>query len=330
MIELLKDKNVLFIGPNMFDYPTSITNQLKELGASVLYLPDYPQRLSARIIRNMSPLIYQKIVNRYLQSILKRIKGKRIDYFFVIGRAIITPKFLQTFRQEHPEAYLITYQWDSNKLYPYFNLLSWFDKAFSFDPQDCKENGILTYLPLFYQAKYKCLRYSQCTKDIQLLHIGSLHPSRYASILKMEKFCKEHQLRFEYYLYMPFSSYVKFLMKGKNYRKAKFRKLNQQEILTYYDRSTAILDLPQEGQSGFTMRTFEVLGAGKKLVTTHPGIKSADFFSSNMITHCDFSNDIPFSKDFLSEKLVITRELEDSLEKYSLKEWLNTIFQTTE
>ena len=45
------------------------------------------------------------------------------------------------------------------------------------------------------------------------------------------------------------------------------------DIVSLYKESEVILDINHPGQNGLTMRTFEALGAGKKLITTNTEIK---------------------------------------------------------
>lgn len=323
---MFNGKTILFIAPNMFDYPEAIKREMEDMGGNVIYIPDYPQELRARIVRNVNKTWYGRIVRKYLDKIIKQSRNKHIDYLFIIGCAVIDSDFLQTFRQQHPEAFLISYQWDSNKLHPYFHLLKYFDKCFSFDQVDCQQQSVLKYLPLFYHQRYALLRESTEEEAFQLCHIGTLHPGRYEWILRVDKFCKERGINFSYYLYLPFSSYIKFLLKGKHYKQGKFKKLKQHEILSYYARSKVILDLPQIGQSGFTMRTFEVLGAGKKLLTTNKSIIDSDFYNTEMIGICDFQREELFPSNFITASKPVSNHWFQIMERYSLREWLTTLF----
>ena len=50
-----------------------------------------------------------------------------------------------------------------------------------------------------------------------------------------------------------------------------------------FSDSRCILDAPQAGQVGLTIRTIECLGAKRKLVTTNSDIKNYDFYNENNI-----------------------------------------------
>lgn len=323
---MLANKRILFIAPKMFDYPEEIARELENLGWLVAFQPDRPIHVVARILRSLSRKGYEKISTRYLNKLLQTAHNVQPDVIFIIGCAIITPSFLQSLRGQHPRAKLITYQWDSNRLYPFFHLLKYFDNAFSFDPLDCKENSKLQYLPLFYLDKYRKLRsIGSENAKYDILHIGSLHVGRYNAILKVEKFCQENDISFKYYLYTPWSSYVKQLFYGKRFRNVQFRKLSPAQIMLMYSESKLILDLPQPQQTGLTMRTFEVLGAGKRLLTTSKYIKNDPVYSTEMITLCNLDNTVLFDVAELKKDIPASKEFFLRMEEYSLREWLKKI-----
>lgn len=47
--------------------------------------------------------------------------------------------------------------------------------------------------------------------------------------------------------------------------------------------SNVILDLPFQGQNGYTHRLIEALANGKKVITTNSNIKNESFFNSEQI-----------------------------------------------
>jgi len=67
--------------------------------------------------------------------------------------------------------------------------------------------------------------------------------------------------------------------------------LSADDIIDLYSCSTVILDINHPKQSGLTMRTFEALGAGKKLITTNAEIKKYSFYNEDNI--CIIDRDKP-------------------------------------
>ncbi|TAM33422.1 MAG: hypothetical protein EPN68_01485 [Rhodanobacter sp.] len=66
-----------------------------------------------------------------------------------------------------------------------------------------------------------------------------------------------------------------------------FGKLPQEEVRGIIAQSDVVLDIQHPAQYGLTIRTLEVLGAGKKLVTTNAEIKNYDFYNENNIVIID-------------------------------------------
>jgi hypothetical protein len=93
-------------------------------------------------------------------------------------------------------------------------------------------------------------------------------------------------------------------------------------ILNLYNDSNVILDIHHPLQNGLTIRTFETLGAKKKIITTNEHIKKYKFYNSNNILIID--RKIPkidinfFNQDFQDCEL-------DLYYAMSLDGWLDTI-----
>ena len=74
-------------------------------------------------------------------------------------------------------------------------------------------------------------------------------------------------------------------------------------------------------QDGFTMRTFETLGAGKKLITTNKNILNEPFFNSNYIAVTDpehFDVDLNFINNY-------TYKWNPEIENYSISNWAKRV-----
>ena len=95
------------------------------------------------------------------------------------------------------------------------------------------------------------------------------------------------------------------------------------EIIELYAKSNVILDISHPGQSGLTMRTFEAIGAGKKLITTNADIKNYPFYNSNNIYVISRSQIILDRKFFFEKYNPLNQELYD---KCSIDGWIEDIF----
>ena len=98
------------------------------------------------------------------------------------------------------------------------------------------------------------------------------------------------------------------------------------EILEIYKQSFAVLDIELNIQNGLTMRTFEALGSGKKIITTNTEIKKYPFYNENNVFVIDREN-IVLQKTFFDSPFI---QLDSVLyENMSITGWLKAIFFET-
>ena len=77
--------------------------------------------------------------------------------------------------------------------------------------------------------------------------------------------------------------------------------LGHQEIINIYAKAKVVLDINHPGQKGLTMRTFESLGAGRKLITTNPEIRKYPFYNQDNICVIDRKNFVLNTNFFKTE-----------------------------
>ena len=124
-----------------------------------------------------------------------------------------------------------------------------------------------------YIDKYEKMKNVKKSK-YKMLFLGTAHSDRYRISNDVVNWCKKHDFSTFTYYYMQ-SKLVYFLkskfdasFKDFDYKKLNFKSLSIDEIKKYYEDSSIILDINHPNQRGLTMRTFEALGAGKKIITT--------------------------------------------------------------
>ena len=101
------------------------------------------------------------------------------------------------------------------------------------------------------------------------------------------------------FLHLSIKDQYKLFKKGMLPREAKSKSLSHKEILNYFARALCIIDFPSSFQTGLTMRTFETLAAGKKLITTNKYITNEPFYNPEYIQVIDTDNyrlDVDFIK----------------------------------
>lgn len=328
-LESLINKKILYISVKTFNYELEIANKLRELGAKVDYFDERPSNsiLTKGIIR-LKRSFFQKKIDTYYRNILKKIELKKYDFFFLVKGEAIPSFFLEKLKLLQKDCFFIYYTWDSFENNPNaLSILHFFDKKLTFDPLDAKKFK-LEFRPLFYIDKYKTIKKIKKPK-YKMLFLGTAHSDRYRISNDVVNWCKKHHFSTFTYYYMQ-SKLVYFLkskfdssFKDFDYEKLNFKSLRIDEIIKYYEDSSIILDINHPNQRGLTMRTFEALGAGKKIITTNKEIKKYSFYNSNNIFVIDREN-IELVKVFFESNFNPINK--DILIAMSIKGWIKSVF----
>jgi len=320
----LKGKRVLFIGPSFYNYHNEIINELSLFGADVDYFPEILNTMRYRFSKQYLKRYCIKLEKNYLEDIFKKLRDD-YDYFFLIRGEIITTSFLERLKQKIPKATFIMYQWDSYKNNPnYLKILSYFSKVMTFDMLDAKEKDI-KYLPLFYIKRYGSLKLD-VNKEYDIVFFGAYHSDRLHIVKKIHRECLEHNLKFYSVIYITKMAFILRLLKNQlkfsDYKYLTFQAVNDETILSIYKKTKAVLDIESIGQEGLTIRTFEVLGASIKLLTTNKNIKDEPFYNCKNILLLRREKIEEINYDFFISK----NSKENFFKEYSLSQWIKKIF----
>ena len=101
------------------------------------------------------------------------------------------------------------------------------------------------------------------------------------------------------------------------------KKLKLKDIANIYLKSSCILDFHNYLQHGLTMRTFEVLGSGCKLITTNQNIIKEPFYNESIINIISSEN-LEFNIDFIKDQNIKCT----NIESYSIDKWIHKIFMS--
>ena len=103
-----------------------------------------------------------------------------------------------------------------------------------------------------------------------------------------------------------------------------YNQINLNEVAEYTRSSRCTIDMPIESQTGLAMRCIEALPCQTKIITTNKHIKEYDFYCPENVMIIDRDNPV-FDVDFIkSPYKPIPKEI---VEKYSLENWVKTIFR---
>ena len=301
---------------------------LREMGADVDYFSERPnQTFVTRALVRINRRLISFQVNKYHKKILNETKDNYYDIIFCIRCEAFSRETIKTLRVQHPNAKMIVFFWDSfsnnkNSAHVY----DLFDKAFCFDKLDCEQYGI-RFKPLFYYDIYSKVKKAKHYK-YKTLFIGTLHSDRYRLVHEIEsKLTNMGHESFSWF-YLP-SRVLFYIMRLedktiKNVDKdiIKYMTLPLNQIVELYEQSEIIIDVQHPKQTGLTMRTFEALGAKRKLITTNKDIVNYDFYNPRNILVVD-RNNIVIPRSFIEEPFLdLPVEL---YKKYSLSRWLSEV-----
>ena len=328
----LKNKKVLLFSPSFFSYEIHIKNAMERNGAQVYY---YDERSVtspfSRAILKIFPWVFNWKTKKYYSKIINKIRDVDIDYILIIRCDMVTTGVIAMLRAAFPKAKLCLHLWDSLKnVKGIRKKIGSFDYVSSFDPDDCKSDKRLHFRPLFYIDSF--LENTEQEK-YDLCFCGTVHSDRYYVIKTIFNLAKQNGLKTIHFLYLqsPFI-YCFYKLFGKGFKTAKkrdfnFAKKTIEEISRIERESKVVLDIQHPKQTGLTIRTLEMIGAGKKIITTNKDIVRYDFYSPNNILVIERNNP-KLNLDFFSSKFVpIPKKIVD---KYSIEVWVNDVLGETE
>ena len=323
----LKKKRILLFAPQFFDYEKYIKEEIERQGG-IVHLYDErnnPTAVEKILLRKMRFLLERRI-NQYYQEVSESEKEFNPDYIVFINPESVNGESLKILRKTFPESCFILYMWDSSKNKKIKQYIDKFDYSFSFDKSDCEMFG-MSFLPLFYIPAFEEMRQNDYDYDVSF--IGTVHSDRPEIIYKLKEYCDNNNLSYFFYLYIPGKLMLLLRLITNKY----LRKLNNGYIhLEALDKSTlskitartrCVLDINHPKQTGLTMRTLEMIGQKRKIMTTNEHVKEYDFYvpSNQIILH---RNEINILPEYIRDEY---RDIaEEIYNKYSLENWIKTLF----
>ena len=320
-----KGKRILFFTTNPDPY---FNESLQRMGAVVDYYSERPnQNTLTKVLIRINRKMISSMVARYHERILEETKDNKYDIIFFIRCEAFSRETLIKFRAYHPNAKMVVFFWDSfvynknsEKVYDLF------DRAFAFEKGDAEKYGI-SFLPLFYYDSYSDLPIRHEYK-YKSLFIGTLHSDRYKIVTSIQEWLRDKGFKNFAWFYLPSKVlfYQMYLtdrkIKIRDKQIVKYKTLSLEEMQKLYSDSEIIIDVQSPKQIGLTMRTFEALGARRKLITSNKDIVNYDFYNPSNILVIDRDH-IAIPDKFLTESY---QDIDETIyKKYSLSSWLKRV-----
>lgn len=330
---MLKNKKVLFIAPSFFGYEHDITEQLFALGADVDYFDERPFTSSvAKILNRLNFKTFIKNdIEKHFTKMSNKADEKKYDYLLVISPETLEKSFIDKIQATNQSMISILYMWDSfrNKSNAK-KILSCFDRVFSFDPTDRISGVDIKFLALFFNNDFKYVEKDTLfSAKYAVSFIGTVHSDRVKLAKLIMKQFQDRGFSTFGFFYCP--SKLLFILKKVftsefdfiSFNEVSFSSMSKLDIKDVFTNSNAVIDIQHPDQTGLTMRSIEMLGLNKKLITTNADIENYDFFNSHNIAIIDrYSPNIP-------EEFIVTNYIKPNdyvVNQYSIQNWLRSLF----
>ncbi|TFC12022.1 glycosyltransferase family 1 protein [Cryobacterium algoritolerans] len=279
-------ERVLFLSPSFFGYEGDIENAFVRQGSEVDYFDERPSNASwAKAILRFGRPVLNRSIRVHFEGILRTIVGRRYNLVLVVKGEVVPDWFLAQLRSVQPGARFVFYTFDAIKNSPNcVQLFPYFDRLYSFDFEDVRRYEELELKHLFYALDFTPGPVHEIRK-FDASFVGTLHSDRFAFVGHVFAGL-QNTYRF-FYVQAAWLFYVRRVFSSR-FRQVQrtdvsFEKLNRSEVASIFRQSRSVLDMQREGQSGLTMRTFEVLASGSTLVTSNPFVAEMDFFDPERV-----------------------------------------------
>lgn len=323
----VKNKKILLIAPKFYDYHNEIIKELTFLGGKVIFFNEMNQSILYRVSKKIDKRISYYLERKHINFILSSVEKNSFDIVFLIRGEYFLNNDMCQLKTKLPRAMFVMYQWDSVEQNDYTHLIKYFDIVKTFDMKDAQKYSII-YQPLFYTNHYKATCKPSENSKYDLVFYGAYHSDRLEIIKEISEISKRLGLVFRSHLYITKLALLKSLVTGSlKFQDIKYFKtysLPVEEIVNSYKNTKAVLDVELSIQNGLTIRTFEVLGAGIKLVTTNENIKQENFYDENVIMVIDRKK-IEIFLDFFNA----SAPLDEKYKEFYIVNWLEKIMTVT-
>lgn len=299
----------------------------EQLGMKFFQISDKPnEKALGKIAGRLHLRFYEQTLFRHYSRELDKI-AEEFDYIIVIRGEYTPIKAIKLLRDKNPKAKMILYMWDSIEncrgIEKKWDL---FDKVFTFDRADyLKNKDRIGFVPLFYCEEYINKLDDKCDRIYDLAFIGTAHGDRPKIVKALCSECQKRGMNMYVYLYSPhllvyyYNKLFNKDYKGISKKDLVFKPLPQSKIYELYCKSKCVLDVEIKTQTGLTMRTMDILGLKRKMITTNRDIVNYDFYNENNLFILD-RNSLNMDYGFLT---LPYQELDEKIySKYSMKSWL--------
>lgn len=325
-------KKILLISPVFFGYEKKIQRELEVQGWDVTFSDTRPSNtfLTKLLIRLGVTFLIRNQLKNHHSTILELIKNNNFSKILFVNPEGFGERFFQTLRCISPDVDIRLYLWDSIDNKPLIKTtLKYYNKCFTFDRSDAAQLKNFKFLPLFYSNEYENINL-KLKRDYDFVFIGTVHSQRMKVVEYFRTWSEQEKKNFFYYLFIQ-SRIIYWVRRltDVNFAQYKdytfsFKSLSVEEILDIFSSTKAVIDIEHDKQNGLTMRTFEVLASGIKLITTNKDIINYDLYHPDNVYIINRYN-IDFESAFLATPFKPYSP--EVIGKYKLSSWIESLVE---
>lgn len=310
-----------------------ICETMRQLGYDVVVINDKPNEgVVCKTLGRLKVPFYEKKIESYYKKKLKPYEKTGFDYIVSIRGEYTPANTLKYMKKQFCNTKLILYMWDSLKNNKNIEK-KWdlYDKIYTFDRIDYLDHSDrINFLPLYYYEKFVPSDNNKNEREYDIAFIGTGHGDRVQIAKKVIEQCEKEGMKCYIYIFLPhWLIYLKNKLtnpyyKGISSKDIHYKMLPLEKAYEVYNHSKCIIDIESSSQHGLTMRTIEMIGLKKKMITTNKDIVNYDFYNSNNIMIAE-RDDFLIDSDFMKKPYEL---LEDKIYlKYSLANWIKCLLR---
>ena len=273
---------ILLIALHYHDYTSNIATELRALGHELRVHDIMPRDFLMKALRVLSPRLWKKRIDAHHARILAAEAGNRTDMVLFIQAHQMSADNMAGFKKAFAHARFVLYNWDSIANHDFRPHLAAFDDIFTFDPDDARSHD-LKYLPLFCSREFQGLSRRDQDRGATYFVGNIVNPTRYRALAAFRDHCQQEGLPLQAFMACSPPMRLKLARVGIRPRGLSFGSITRANFLAMVESSVAVFDFANHRQSGYTMRVFENLCAGKKIITNNPRVRQERFFSPDRI-----------------------------------------------
>jgi hypothetical protein len=322
-------KRILLVTPSTFGYEDRILTAIRNTGHQAEWIDErIGNTFLGKAATRLGLLRFAPgVVNAHINQIIQKIRDFSAETLLLINPETIKGNHLKDIRDIFPNIEIIVYRWDSLSQKSLDNdVFAAADAVYSFDVEDCENDTRLRHLPLFHSFD----KFTKPSKpeevDFDFSFVGSTQISRIRTLARIRKILDAQG--YSYFFYLKAQSRIHEIIfralallygyKGRLTSTA----LPYEEFLRINRKSARIIDIKFPGQSGLTMRTFEIVFSGTPMLTTNKNALKYDFAECSDITIFD-----ELSCDLPNLDRVKDPDFGALFEKYSIENWVRTLIE---